>query len=986
MALIKRNGQLFEQDDSLMNRVNQLGTTTPTSPSGAAGIGASPDSAKMVGSGAQRQNALRQAVAPKEQTLAGQQRLAGPAEATTADQQAQQKAEQIRQLGSMNTRVQGLLENRIAQSSQGLALGEMQADDARIMQALGLNEQLVASDPTQFNQVKGLVESYMNTVTNPVDMATELGIATVDDAGNALSTEELTKRVQEQILVNLVNAGMKKSDVYQLTGMTEDGAVVTGDVIAAAMADEMLVDDLIDQNIDQLGFASAADLAAAMGVSEQDLRNMTIQDFTQAAEQVQQQEYTELEKIRAELAGLPQGSARAKQLKAQMRALGDVGRTGMEASVARSLDELEQAGTVQIGGQEYDINELLDDDNFGDLIEQYIMADDKMKDEMFPPEEFGAFREWIENNQKAVANVVADAQGRLNQFEEVNKEYESMGAQTGLSDELLDTLGGGYDINKAITSNGLQSFKDSLSKTGVGSMALSGEYPTIIAEINNLDPQEMDELGILEWDQDKILQSHATMATINDPNSVMSGLFPDMADPAKRFASEDQMSRLSTDEIQSAVTALESMNVTSRETLFRNNRTREMISTGDIDPSIINDANANALADNEILDLIESGEISAEEANTLLPNYDDIKDEYKNAEKREQKIDELYDTSIQEGTPAYDSMVDSMLDTLFGEADWVDNLKGQLPAIEWAGKQGLIDQAQVDRYKELLSADSLSKLSDVDLKTFLQNGPTYSIPKEWNTFLFDTNFSSKLAGFEADKQWIADNSVNGNVSYKELIKDSRMVEKFYGENATLDPQKYGLPSPTHFKLKQIQDSMDYADINNIMPQMKKANFKITKKNAENFMSPTVLSDWYKTARADLTQKMQNMPKSMRETALKTLEDRYTTRKKELEYHQKAWKDLHAAPVQAALGRIKARQDKLEKLYKNPMINTGKYATRPTKTEWVKNQYGMMVKKEVPIPFNQLTEKQKIELAKRWDIGDIDREGYLKKQKIPKEYR
>jgi len=335
MALVKRNGQLFEEkdEDTLMNRVNKVGSPVPPITSlGAQSIGASPDSAKMAGTAAQKTNAIRQAVAPKEQTLAGAQRLEGPQQAGEADQQAQAKAQQLSQLGSLGTRVQNKIEGMIAQSTTNVQLGAQTANESRLAQSMGwMTQGDIEANRPQLEVLQSKIQAYS---ANP----TEEGLA------------------------DLVASGMPKNQVYSLTGLMETGEQATANSVANAMADDFTMSDL---DVTEFGYDSLEQLSADLG---QDVSQMTVPEFQEAIQQMQMAEFDKIDEIKAQLRALPRDSARAKQLIQQLKDLGDVGTTGTEATVQEAADAIDTADVVEIGGREMEIKDLLSDDGIYDLI------------------------------------------------------------------------------------------------------------------------------------------------------------------------------------------------------------------------------------------------------------------------------------------------------------------------------------------------------------------------------------------------------------------------------------------------------------------------------------------------------------------------------------------------------------------------------------------------------------------------------------------
>lgn len=684
MALIKRGGQLFEQkDDSLMNRVNQLGTSTPTSPAGAAGIGASPDSAKMVGSGAQRENALREAVAPKEATLAGQQRLAGPSQATTADQEAQQKAQQLRQLGAMGTRVQSMLEQRLATAGQQAGPATIQADTASVQNALGLTPTQLAADQQGANvvgQAQGLINQYM---TNP----------------------------SEDLLLQLTELGMPKDKVYELTGLTETGQQATGRTIANAMADRLTVGEL---DLTELGFADISEVEALVPGAA----NMSVPEFQQAIEELQGAEFDKLEELRAQLAGLPPNSARAQQIREQMQALGDVGRTGAEAAVEQAAQEINTADEVTIAGETYTVEEFLSDDTMSELIEDYLMSDPEDRDEIFPPDQFGELRSWIEQNQVELNTLIESATETQESFEQANIEWTGMTDDLGM-DETRAAAIFGYDPSQTMTSQQLAEWKQSNNiggDTGAGSIYELGPDGKVSLKAGNelianditADNKDL----IADMSEEEIKASHQmTDAVENNPTlASLAGI----TDTSANFLSREQMAQAAN--WQAVADRIEDSPILE-EAFSTNPDFAAAVKNGTVTPDWMQEQYVEAVTDPLALELIQNGQLTAENRDELLADWQNKRDAFQREQDKLSRLNAAYE----------ERNLDAMLDEFLGPGTTPEQIEQSLIRAEAAAKLGDPEaQSMVAKYQSLLDIDSLQSRAgqNKSLMDFLQGTNT----------------------------------------------------------------------------------------------------------------------------------------------------------------------------------------------------------------------------------------------------------------------
>lgn len=794
MALIKRGGQLFEDtDDTLMSRVNKLGTSTPTSPKGADGIGVSPDSAKMMGAGAQRQKALRDAVAPKEATLAGQQRLQGPAEATSADQAAQAKAQQLQQLGAMGTRVQSQIEQRIATAGQTAGTAGIQADLTGIQNALGYTPEQIAADqqaggPNVAGQIKNLVDQYMMAPS-------------------------------EDLLVQMVGLGLTKDQVYSMTGMTETGAQATGRMVADAMADRLTVGEL---DIEGLGFGSMQELNDAMG---RDVSQMTVPELQAAIDELQGAEYDRLAEIKAEIARLPQGSARRQMLMEEAAALGDVGIMSAEAAVEELVEDIDTAHEVTIGGETYTIEEILSDEGVSDLIEQYLAADEETREELFPEDTFGELRSWITENQASLNAIIESAGDTREAFEAANIEWEGMTTNLGMDDQTAAAVFG-YDPEAVQTSAGVEEFKKQFGpgteeqpNLGAGTLYSfdeNGELVTDNAILSGLVNGENKDI-IAGMNADEIATSNE-MNTAVENNAVLSSL-TGITDTSQNF-----LSSADTATAQQWLTTANAIRDNGFTEVFQNNETfRNAVKNGKLDASWMkpewNTGEYPALADPLVLEMINNGTLTAENRETLLADWSTKRPAYQKAQEKDKAITDAYNSND----------LDSMLDALFGTDINTDAIMAGYKQAEFAAKLGdPRSQEAVERYKTLMDKDALlaAATGGHDLMSFLKGtNKDYSPPAGASQPFEQMPTYSNLfsaAGDDGKLDW-KEMFNNGDV-IKRATEDGVPLHKLFASQA--DADKF-MNSAVNDDLNSIPVGEEYRKLNTTWPSYTATSNSIT---------------------------------------------------------------------------------------------------------------------------------------------------------------
>ena len=114
-VLTNQGGSLIEQTEEQYKKLMRTPGQQPLSSAGAAAMGASPDQSKRVGTEAQKQAAARVNMAPTQTAQQATRTTPQPQQQLPTQQAAKEKADRIRQLGTLGTRVEGLIQQRLDQ-------------------------------------------------------------------------------------------------------------------------------------------------------------------------------------------------------------------------------------------------------------------------------------------------------------------------------------------------------------------------------------------------------------------------------------------------------------------------------------------------------------------------------------------------------------------------------------------------------------------------------------------------------------------------------------------------------------------------------------------------------------------------------------------------------------------------------------------------------------------------------------------------------
>lgn len=465
-TLTKINGQLVEEETSLADRVKAAGTTTPTSPAGAVSIGASPDAAKMVGTPAQKQNAVTQTV-KKEETLQGVSRLSQPRQqATQQETAATQLSNTFSKLGSMGTRVQALVDQRL----QGVAqAGNAQATvkGSGLNGALGIDDGQAAAQAADPNSTLSKAKAALQTLSQtPTGPAAELALQT------------------------LANLGIQQETAR---GLLDTSAAAIGQQAANATQDTVTASQL---DVSQLGFSNLAEMAATLGVPEEQLANANVATIQQLARDAQQRELATVDTLKAKLAATPVGSAQHGMLMQQLADMGQVGTTGSEAQAQEAVQKLNTADQVTVGGQTMSVENMLKDENLSNLIAQYVQSDPATRDTILPADKFGDLRTWIDNNQQSLGVLANDLQQTTKQFGTTQEQWDDLANTAGvpITEDVMAALIPGWNRDTVVTSEQLAAAKDALTNSSIGQLANVPGGKEILTKVNADNVAELKDM------------------------------------------------------------------------------------------------------------------------------------------------------------------------------------------------------------------------------------------------------------------------------------------------------------------------------------------------------------------------------------------------------------------------------------------------------------------------------------------------------------
>lgn len=381
---VKVGGKVLETSQEELNTLAaQKGLPVkPITPVGAGLIGASPDQQKMVGTGEQKKAALAQVQQPT-QTLAQAQRYeAGRTALTDAESLASQKAQQLQQFGSLNSRVQNLISNKIWENQQQAItkLSPVAEIDMEAYKGMGGTEATA-------DELKTELEAYAAATDEQARLAQLAKINTMlgRDPTTVLSNEDLLA------LYDTTNAAV-------------------ADTLAATMQDQVTMSKVKSED---LGFDSDQQIADLLGVPVEQLNQMTIGQVGEAARRLEQQELNRVDQLRAKLTDPTTGAAEREQARRELSELSQVGVTGVEDVAEKGTAQVEEANRIEFAGKQYEaIEDFLADEEVSSVIDRYLSGGDTDKQWLDTlRQQSPEFAKWIDENKEELDKLVEQAGG-----------------------------------------------------------------------------------------------------------------------------------------------------------------------------------------------------------------------------------------------------------------------------------------------------------------------------------------------------------------------------------------------------------------------------------------------------------------------------------------------------------------------------------------------------------------------------------------------
>lgn len=393
----KSGGGLVSVTQETAQQLGQdVGVPAVTSPLQGSTVGANQDQAKMLGTPANLRSAIRARTAPQE-TLDTALRTQQFEREATEDERAKQA-----RLDKFFENVPGIaqLDEELAKAVKNSLMPGVDASQ----QILGVDwtaiQAFFADDIPDIEALKSVAEDKIDLNTG---LVTEKSLLT-----RALQGEQLTDAQVNQLTAALEANGLKLEDIKNFVVSPQDQLA---EQILNSRATEIRIGDIPQEALDKLGLTNdyLTQLFGTNANGEPMWKGATYEEVKAHIQELQAtfSDVRDLQRI----ANDPFSSASMRrEANKRLRELGHLGKRAAMEKVNDLEKQIEDGDTVQIGDATFEIEEILDDDDWQEAI-YFAMNDEKAMESL--QENNPELAEWIQTNKQALDRQFTTISGRL---------------------------------------------------------------------------------------------------------------------------------------------------------------------------------------------------------------------------------------------------------------------------------------------------------------------------------------------------------------------------------------------------------------------------------------------------------------------------------------------------------------------------------------------------------------------------------------------
>ena len=433
---IKRSQQVgSEAKQPTINQLAAAADTPVPNTAVSAGMvpGATADQAKMMGTPAQKQ--AKVATLGGETQLEQAQKLRAPSEATVEDEAKKRRAAAIAQgMGTMGDKANELIDRTFAnitgQQVQAAPTTAPAAGEAA-PEAAALSLKL----DTAAKQLEGKSDTEVAAITALINnIATE-----ADPAKRNAATLELNKQL------GLTGANALSADMVPglIAKLPETVAQAAQTQVKATIEGKLTLEDF-----GNLG-TSPAELAKLLKVDESAIADMSLTDLDNALSALTQTEFGETQTVQAGMASGLLSQTEKNALRDVLATLEERGVAGAEFQVGQVAKDVVDGRQVTVGGQQYDITELLATDEMTDIVTQ-VLNDEKSEFSLSLKETSPDLYNWIVSSRAGLENLVKEAGKGVGTFKAVQEKNLKLLAPFAGQKDYMQKLGLDIDALSAV--------------------------------------------------------------------------------------------------------------------------------------------------------------------------------------------------------------------------------------------------------------------------------------------------------------------------------------------------------------------------------------------------------------------------------------------------------------------------------------------------------------------------------------------------------
>lgn len=337
--------------------------------------------------------------------------------------------------------------------------------------------------------------------------ATEEESATLEKSQNLERLQGLGDRVH-----NLISSEFSKMQASTQEALSEQeiarrlnlGESLEQQFAAAGEAGaEQAIDysqvNISDDIASELGFADTAEISSLLG---QDVSALTVDQISELVDRQAAEEFSRAEDLRSTMNDPQASPAMREEARRALRDMGALGTLSAEEQVDDVQAAIEAADTINVGGREYELEELLSDEGISASIEEYASLDEEGKARLREQNpEFAGLYDFADGHSAAIEKAIKETESRATTIKQAREERKRKYQGTGLSSDLLEKIYPDWDkygeVGEAPTI--LKQFESARDPAVLANKIrdIEGIDPELMEELKGADEEILRDLGLM---------------------------------------------------------------------------------------------------------------------------------------------------------------------------------------------------------------------------------------------------------------------------------------------------------------------------------------------------------------------------------------------------------------------------------------------------------------------------------------------------------